>query len=131
MIEAGLTDRLTNDADLYALIAGRVYGLIAPQNIVTPFVVFTKITDVADGGYCAHDPMVESLFQFDSYAKTYQLSLQVAAAVRDALIDFRGPMGGAHVGSIRQQGEIQLLDPEPGLFRVSTTLFIWHSNLTE
>lgn len=131
MIEAGLTEHLTNDADLNALIAGRVYGLMAPQNTATPFVILTKITDIIDGTLCAQDPMVESVFQFDSYAPSYLLSLQVAAALRDALIDFRGPMGGTHVGSIRQQGEIQLLDPEPGLFRVSTTMLIWHSNLTE
>ncbi len=131
MIEQGLIDTLTGNSDLRALIDGRVYALMAPQKTGTPFVIFTKITDIIDGTLCAQDPMVQSLFQFDSFATTYLLSLEVAAAVRDALIDFRGPMGGTHVGSIRQQGEAQLLDPEPGLFRVSTTLFIWHSNLTE
>ncbi len=131
MIEEGLTSRLTDDTSLQALIGGRVYGQMAPQEVPAPFVVFTKIADVTDGGYCAQDPMVQSLFQFDSYAKTYKQSLQIAAAVRDSLIDFRGPMGGTHVGSIRQEGEVQLLDPEPGLFRVSTSMFIWHSNLTE
>jgi len=131
MIEQGLTTRLTADSGLSGLIAGRVYALIAPQKVAPPFVVFTKISEVATGGYCAQDPMVQSVFQFDCYATTYLLATQVAAALRAALIDFRGPMGDAHVGSIRQEGEAQLLDPEPGLFRVSTTMFIWHSNLTE
>ncbi len=131
MIEEGLTTLLTTDSALNALIAGRVYALLAPQSTPQPFMVFFKISDVASGGYCAQDPMVLSAFQFDSYATSFKEALRIAAALRSALIDFRGPMGSTHVGSIRQEGELQLLDPEPGLFRVSTTLFIWHSNLTE
>lgn len=131
MIEQGITTRLTADAALFALVRGRIYALIAPQGVAAPFVVFTKVAEAISGTLCAQDPMVQSVFQIDSYAKTMLEALQIAAAVRDSMIDFRGAMGGTHVASIRQEGEVQLLDPEPGLFRVSTTLFIWHSNVTE
>lgn len=127
MIEEGLTTRLTDDAGLSALIAGRVYALLAPQKVPLPFVVFSKITDVLSGTYCAQDPMVQGYYQFDSYASSFRVALQVADALKASLIDFRGAMGGTHVASIRQEGEVQLLDPEPGLYRVSTTLIIWHS----
>jgi len=127
MIEEGLFDRLKADSALRALINERVYALLAPQRVDAPFVVFSKISDVVGGTYCAQDLMTEAVYQFDSYAKSYKEALQVAEALKDCLIDFRGAMGGTHVASIRQEGEVQLLDPEPGYFRVSTSLVIWHS----
>jgi hypothetical protein len=128
MIEDALYGRLSQDAPLGALIAGRVYPVIAPQGVVSPYLVYLKVVEVASGTYCAQDPMVRELFQFDSYAKTFKLATLVAKAMRDSLIDFRGAMDGIHVASIRLDNEMHVLEPEPGLFRVSTSLFIWHGD---
>ncbi len=83
---------------------------------------------MASGTLCAQDPMVRDLFQFDSYSKTFKQAALVAKAMRDSLIDFQGAMDGIHVASIRLDTEVQTLEAEPGLFRVSTSLFIWHGD---
>lgn len=128
MIEDALFSRLSQDAPLTALINGRVYPLQAPQGVVSPYLVFLKVVEMASGTYCAQDPMVRDLFQFDSYAKGFKQVLGIAKAVRDSLIDFRGAMDDIHVASIRLDNETQLVESEPGLFRVSTSLFIWHGD---
>jgi hypothetical protein len=126
MIEEGLTTQLTADATLETLIAGRVYAVMAPQGVRSPYLVFSKIVEQIGGTLCAQDDIGRDLFQFDSYAKSFFEALTVAKALRASLIDFRGAMGDTHVASIRLDNELHLLDPEPGLYRVSTTLFIWH-----
>ena len=128
MIEDALYGRLSQDMTLTGLIAGRVYPVMAPQGVPSPYLVFLKIVEMASGTLCAQDPMVRDLFQFDSYAKTFKQSLTIAKAMRDSLIDFRGAMDGIHVASIRLDNEMHVLEPEPGLFRVSTSLFIWHGD---
>jgi hypothetical protein len=128
MIEDALYGRLSQDATLTGLIAGRVYPVMAPQGVAAPYLVFLKVVEMASGTLCAQDPMVRDLFQFDSYAKTFSQALTVAKAMRDSLIDFRGAMDGIHVASIRLDTEMHVLEPEPGLFRVSTSLFIWHGD---
>ncbi len=128
MIEDALYSRLSQDATLAGLIAGRVYPLMAPQGVVSPYLVFLKVVEMASGTLCAQDPMVRDLFQFDSYAKTFKQVLLIAKALRDSLIDFQGAMDGIHVASIRLDNEMHVLESEPGLFRVSTSLFIWHGD---
>lgn len=128
MIEDALYSRLSQDAALTALIARRVYPLMAPQTVVAPYLVFMKVVEMASGTLCAQDPMVRGLFQFDSYAKTFKQVQLIAKALRDALIDFRGAVDDTYIASIRLENEMHVLEPEPGLFRVSTSLFIWHGD---
>lgn len=114
---------------MVALIGNRAYPGIAPQGVVSPYVVFLKVVEMATGTLCAQDPMVRDLFQFDSYTKTYKQTKLVAKALRKALIDFNGTMDDTYIASIRLDTEMDVLEPEPGLFRVSTSLFIWHGDL--
>jgi hypothetical protein len=128
VIEEALNSLLSNDAPLTTLIGSRVYLMMAPQNVPAPYLVFLKVVELASGTLCAQDPMVRSLFQFDSYAKVGIQALRVAKVMRDSLIDFRGTVDGTYIASIRKDNEMDVLEPEPGLFRVSTSLFIWHGD---
>jgi hypothetical protein len=128
MIEDAIYSRLSQDATLIGLISGRVYPVIAPQGVASPYLVYLKVVEIATGTLCAQDPMVRDLFQFDSYAKTFKQSTLIAKAMRDSLIDFRGTVDDTYIASIRLDTEMHVLEPEPGLFRVSTSLFIWHGD---
>jgi hypothetical protein len=128
VIEDALYSRLAQDSALSALIADRVYPVMAPQGVAAPYLVYLKVVEMASGTLCAQDPMVRDLFQFDSYAKTFKQALLIAKAMRASLIDFRGAMNDTYIASIRLDNEMHVLEPEPGLFRVSTSLFIWHGD---
>jgi hypothetical protein len=128
VIEDALYSLLSQDATLSALIVDRVYPVMAPQGVAAPYLVFLKVVEMASGTLCAQDPMVRDLFQFDSYAKTFKQATLIAKAMRDSLIDFRGAVDGTYIASIRLDNEMHVLEAEPGLFRVSTSLFIWHGD---
>ena len=128
MNEDSLFSRLSQDAALTAMVSSRVYPVMAPQGVPSPYVVFNKVVEMQTGTYCASDPMVRDLFDFNSYAKSFKQARAVAKALRDSLVDFRGAMDGIHVAGIWLDTEMQSLDVEPGLFRVSTSLFIWHGD---
>lgn len=128
MIEDALYSRLSQDVPMRALVNDRVYPVMAPQGVASPYLVFLKVVEMVGGTYCAQDRIGRSLFQFDSYAKTFKQARAVAKAMRDSLIDFQGTVDGTHIASIWLDTEMQVLDPEPGLFRVSTSLFIWHGD---
>lgn len=107
--------------------SGGIYALLAPENVKTPFLVFSKVATDRSGGLCFQDAMQRDVIQLDSYDKAYLGATALAKVVRDTLIDFQGAMGSTHIGSIRFDGEIQNLLDEPGLYRVLTTLFVWHN----
>ncbi len=48
-IEDALYSRLSVDVGLNALIAGRVYPLMAPQGVASPYLVFLKVVEQAGG----------------------------------------------------------------------------------
>jgi Protein of unknown function (DUF3168) len=128
VIEEALSSILSGNGGVTALAANRIYGLRAPQTVPTPYLVFSKIVEQdTNATYCGPDRLVRGNFQFDSYAKTYLTALQLARAVRAALIDFFGDVAGTHISGVIFDMELQLLDPDPGLYRVLTTLFIFYA----
>ena len=126
MIQDALVARITADAGMHALIQDRVYALLAPQGVRSPYLVYTNVATHRESTYCASDLMQQAMYQFDSYSKNYREALLVAKALKLCLLDFEGAMGDTHVASVKLENESELLDPDPGLYRVLTTLIIWH-----
>lgn len=125
MFKEDLFAHLNADNGIKAIATG-VFSQIAPESQPSPYIVFSKVTTQRGTTYCASDNMQRALYQFGSYAKTALQASQLAKALRGSLLDFKGPMGSTHVGSILLDNEIEVFDSEPGLFGVLTTLFIWH-----
>lgn len=127
MIESSLVAFLGADTALAAIVEERIYALFAAQTVKTPFIVFSRVATNATSSYCGEDGLKHGHFQIDSYAKSFQAALELAATIRAMLIDFQGAMGGTHIASISLEMETTMLDPEPGLFRVLTTYNIWYA----
>lgn len=125
-IEAELFAFMKADTALNNGASGGIYGLMAPESVKVPFLVFNKVTTQWGSTLCGPDGIQRDVFQFDSYDKGYSAALALAALLRGTLVGFKGVMGSTRVNDILFDNEIQMLDPEPGLYRVLTTLFIWH-----
>lgn len=126
MIEEGLFSHLKADAGLTALLRStNIFGVIIPQNSGMPSVVYSRIAATRTQTLCGTDGLVKGLFQIDSYAISYLTAKKLANAVRLSLIDFHGAMGDTRVASVSLDTEVDLDDPEPGLYRVSQTYIIW------
>lgn len=128
-IEASLVQHLQGDADVATLVATRVFPLVIPQGndkARQPCIVYQRIGSSRGQTFCATDRLVAGTFQLDCYGRKHTEALVLAAHVRDALVDFGGDMHGTHVNKISLETELELLDPNPGLFRVSQTYVIWY-----
>jgi hypothetical protein len=84
-VEQVLRDALINDANVNALLAGRIYPLVVPQDAQLPAVAYQKISGirqyVQDG---VRKPEV-SLIQLTCLSKTYNEAKQVEEVIRNAL----------------------------------------------
>jgi hypothetical protein len=127
MLHEALKSHLEADTQF----AAGFYYLVVPQSTPLqqrmPCVVFSRNGVQRQVRYCATDGMVLSSITLDCYATTYTAARSLAAVVRSSLIDFRGQLGGSlAVSAASLVNEIDLVDIEPGLFRVSQTWDIWH-----
>lgn len=102
-----------------------IYGGIAPQNAPMPRIIYTRISTQRTQSLCGTDPKARAVMQLDCYDRSYKGSKALANAVRLTITDFRGDMAGTHISLITLDTDIDLDDPEPGLFRVSQQYFIW------
>lgn len=126
MLVEGLFSVLTSDSAITGIVGDRVYPLLMPQSGTIPAIVYSQIGRREDVSLCSADGKIRATIQIDSYSKQYRTSKMLADAVRSVLVDFTGAMGDARVATVILDQELDLDDPEPGLFRVSQTFFIWY-----
>lgn len=110
---------------------GGFFYMIIPQATPlqqrTPCVVFNRGSVDRQVRYCGTDGVIRTSVTLDCYATSYTAARALARVVRESLIDFRGLLGGLlAVRAASLDNEFDLLDIEPGLFRVSQSWTIWH-----
>lgn len=103
----------------------RIYPMVAPQGSPVPRVVYQRVSTQRTETLCATDGKVRAVMDMNCYDKTYRGAKLLANALRQTLIDFSGDMDGTRVSTVILDGEVDLDDPDPGLYRVSQTYFIW------
>ena len=135
MIHVAIRNELVSNTGTNAYIGGtpnRVFPLVVPQKVpngvtTMPCVVY-ETGDVQRGvSYCGTDRLVRTMMRIDCYSTEYDEVKELAQAVRHALIDYRGSLGGiVDVRAANLETEFDLQDFEPGLFRVSQSWVFWH-----
>lgn len=131
-LHEALRTHLLADTNLSALIDERFFYVVVPQKIPRgdqrmPCVVFNRNSVERSVRYCGTDGLVRAGVSLDCYALRYIEARAVANAVRQSIIDYRGTLGGLlQVQAVSLVNEIDLVDIEPGLFRVSQSWDFWH-----
>jgi len=129
MIEQGLHAYLASVPAVAALLTAdgitRIYPLLIPQQAPTPCVVYQITSTTRTQTYCGTIALIRSVVQLDSYGRTYPQAVAVAAALYDALIDYKGMMGAVDVRDCVPEAESDFQDPEPGLYRRYQSWGIW------
>lgn len=113
------------------LVAARVFPLMIPEADVEapgtmPCVVYTLVGASRALATCEQSRKVGASVQVDCYARNPDDADLLAAAVRGALIDYRGTSAGVAIDRVSLDNEFQLVDPDPGLFRVSQAFSAWY-----
>jgi hypothetical protein len=134
MIEEGMVAFLSADATVAQIVGGpktRIWPLMVPKHHEGdvdkhPCLVYQRIGRFVGTTFCESDTLVSGEFQIDSYAFNYLQARTLAAAVKDRMVDYTGLMGTTSVDRVFLNTETDLLDPVPGLFRVSQSYTIWY-----
>jgi hypothetical protein len=119
-------------------VTNRVYPLVIPQQVYSeatkqPCLVYTMDTDARHVRFSGTDSLVRGVLQVDSYARSYKAAQELADTVRNALLDFSGamnastsPLSSTRIQTIHLEGETNLMDEEPGLYRVLQRYVVWY-----
>lgn len=129
-IKEALYQHLISQAAVTVLAGSRVYPDILPQEPALPAVTYIRRGVERSKTFCGTESLARSSFQLDTWAKTYAEAEELAQAVRAALTDFVGTMGGSpgvYVSDVALENDFDLSDLEPGLFRVSMDFLVSHA----
>lgn len=126
-----LYEFLRHNSGVAAFVGDRIYPEMIPQASQhearkLPCIVYTTTAESRSATYCGTDRLVSAAIQVDLYTPGYDQTLQLRAAVRLALRDFRGMMGDTLVRLTRLDSSGGLVEPEPGLFRRSQDWTFWY-----
>lgn len=140
-MKAELRTILLADSTVSGLVGTRVYPHWLPQNPTYPAItLFRTDVDRSIRSFCSGavqtNAKVQSSFSVDCWdhsatgSPTESGPKRVAAlatAVRDALKDYQGTVNGIRIDDIAIVSESDAADPDPGIFRVSFSVDIWHT----
>ena len=99
------------------LVGNRVYAVVAPQDVISPYLVFTRISDVPDYTLEGASGLSVCRVQFTAVSGTYGSARAVIAQLGTVLSGFRGVMGGLSVSSVFKELETDSYDPEALLYQ--------------
>lgn len=123
MIEQALASHLVDDAQLSALVSGRVYYVAAPQEVARPYVVYQRVTAQrmqALDGPCG---VARVRIQVTAWADDPAAARDVANAVRESLDGLTGADG---IGAARIDSEVEDYNPETARFGRALDVIILH-----
>lgn len=131
-LKRGLYSWLTAQAGITAIAGDRIWPEVIPQQDFDqaskrPCLVFSREAAERERTFCGTQALLVSRMRIDAYARTYDGAEQLAQAVRSALTDYAGLMGSTTVQDAVLEQDFDLMDLEPGLFRVSLVFAIWHT----
>ena len=130
IIEQAIHDELLATSGVTDLVGESIHYVKAPQDVVSPYVVITKIT--SDPKY-THDGAVnlcESVIQISIFATTYNSAKLIAAQVKSTLNAYSGTMGGDSgviVNSCFHENEVDLYEEGLELYNLACDYRIWHN----
>ena len=131
-IKTALSTFLRTDVGITAIAGDNVYPEVIPEQdfdaaTKRPCRVWSRQGAERTKTFCGTIPLVRSTFSIDAYARTSQRAEELAQAVRSSLTDYKGDMYGVFISDVSLSSDFDLMDLEPGLFRVALSFDIWHA----
>jgi len=130
LIEQALKTYLEDQAGLTALLGdGKLYYGTAPQKVVAPYLVLTKISSVRLHSHSGNSHLARSRIQLSIFAETYTECKGIAVQLQTALQGKTGTVGdspGVEIGSCLYDDETDGFDPGTGFHAVTVDYLIQH-----
>lgn len=106
---------LRANAAVTGVVADRIYPIAAPAGVVTPYIIYTRISSAPSADLSGAVRAADHRVQVDVYADTFADVHALADAAQAALNDAGMPLGV----------NLDTQDQETGLYRVSFDQSIW------
>lgn len=127
LIEQAILDELIGTSGVTDLVGTRIYYVKAPQNVTTPYVVFTKVSAPREHDHDGSAGLVGARFQFSVFAKTYYETKQIAVQIQTVLQAYSGTMGEVVVNGAFYQNEVDFWEEDTKLYHVACDYLIWYN----
>lgn len=124
-IESAIRQYLIAQPAVNNLIAGRLYPMVLPQPPTLPAATYQRVSRSAVRDLTGVAYWV-SRFQFSCWAERYADAKAVAQAIREALEDYVGTMGTFKILDSTTVNEIDLSQPDTGLYHVPVDVLVTH-----
>jgi len=129
LIEQAVLTELGNAAALVAIVSTRIYYVRAPQSVISPYVILSKVSASREQTHDGPAHLAYSEIQIFSFATTYTVAKEIAGIIQTTLQAFSGNMGDAPyvaVGACEYTDEVDDHDPDTNLYYVSQIFRISH-----
>lgn len=127
-VEEALYFLLVHDASLSAFVGNRVYPLVAPNYVETPYIAYKRVSGPRWRSISGPSGVAQPRIQIDVYDLTYAGAKATAKAVRKALDGYRGVIGGIVIGGITVSSDHDMIEDtvSPMLYRVNIDIIVTH-----
>jgi len=127
LIEQAILDELIGTAGITDLVGQRIYYVKAPQDVTTPYIVFTKVSAPREHDHDGSSGLVGARFQFSVFATTYYEAKQIVVQVQAVLQAYSGTMGEVVVNGSFYQNEVDFWEEDTKLYHVACDYLIWYN----
>ena len=130
IIEQALLTELLAFTGLTTLIGEKIYYVNAPQDVIAPYIVMTKISSVREHSHQGSSGLATARFQFSIFSTTYYEAKQIAEQIQLA-IDGKNEIIGTSPGvqaAILYENETDFYEPDPvNFFHIAVDYFVKHN----
>lgn len=130
LIEQAILKELIGTSGLTALVGQRIYYVKAPQDIESPYVVFSKLSAPREHDHDGASGLASARFQLSIFALTYREVKLIARQIQSVLQAFKGTMGGdggVSVNGAFYQNEIDFWEENIKLYHTDCDYLIWYN----
>lgn len=119
-VESGIYQILKSDTALISLIGTKVYAVVAPQNVVNPFVVFREINVEPSSTKSGVSRLDVCYINIDVYHNEQRGGTQITSFIRKALDRYSGTSGEVDIQSIEYLNSSTFYDYSSECFRTNS-----------
>ena len=130
MIAANLRAYIVAQSAITSLVEQRVYPVILPQKVTMPAISYREDSHDLDETFDGQTGLTESFYMVDAFGSTYSEATDVGDAIRAALKNHKGDLGGIGVSKISLvNGPETVYEDEVEAYRQTQTFSIWHNEV--
>lgn len=114
-----LAKYLRDNETLNAVVAGRIYPQVLPQQSNFPSIMYTPTTVTYDNALQTHTGFVRQMVQLSIHDSTFGKARQIGHIVRQVLQDYSGNMCGVHVQATHTISDIMSTEDNSTMYNTS------------